>query len=166
MPSPMSLWTFVSNALANREARRRRRAVTLYELCVGLEWWLLLQSAWHFRQTATRTSKRWLRGLSWIQLEHVSILYFCLRVVAMMQCGPATPHMINAHVPWYHDVAIGDNVNYLPFLFQWKIQFDKRQCCIHERWQGYIRICTMWYFGRCRLPFKIHQLVEYVVTRV
>jgi hypothetical protein len=42
----MSLWTFVSNALANREARRRRRrAVTLYELCVGLEWWLLLQSA-------------------------------------------------------------------------------------------------------------------------
>jgi hypothetical protein len=44
----MSLWTFVSNALANREARRRRRrrrAVTLYELCVRLEWWLLLQSA-------------------------------------------------------------------------------------------------------------------------
>jgi hypothetical protein len=43
----MSLWTFVSNALANREvrSRRRRRAVTLYELCVGLEWWLLLQSA-------------------------------------------------------------------------------------------------------------------------
>jgi hypothetical protein len=45
----MSLWTFVTNALANREARRRRRrrrrAVTFYELCVGLEWWLLLQSA-------------------------------------------------------------------------------------------------------------------------
>lgn len=122
----MSLWTFVSNALANREARRRRRrrAVTLYELCVGLEWWLLLQSAWHFRQTATRTSKRWLRGLSWIQLEHVSILYFCLRVVAMMQCGPATP--LTWSMPMSHDIMM------LPLETMWTTY----HFCLHGRYNS------------------------------